>query len=103
MSNSQKILAVVKHIFSRKTLGYILLSFIWTMLAVLFWNWYHTRAIVLFESMEITLTIMGGKLVLYAIWDWLHFKEPVVSSDQRVLKIVTPDDSEDRFGEYCVL
>ena len=103
MSSGQKFAAVLKHIFSRKTMGYIFLSLVWTMLAVLFWNWYHTREIVLFESVEITLTIMGGKLLLYAIWDWLHLREPEVSSAQRIIKIVTPEDTEDRFGEYCVL
>lgn len=103
MNGMQKITAVLKHIFSRKTLGYIFLSLIWTMLAVLFWNWYHTGEIVLFESAEITLTIMGGKLLLYAIWDWLHLREPELAPNQRVIRIITPEDAEDPFGEYCVL
>lgn len=103
MTGSQKLVRVLRHMFSRKTIGYILLSFLWTMIAVVFWNWMYTRELVFFESMEITLTIMGGKLVLYGLWDWLHLKEPETKPDQRVVKIVTPDDPDEKFGEYCVL
>lgn len=103
MKKRHKLKTVLKHMFSRKTFGYILLSFMWTMIAVVFWNWINTRELVFFESMEITLTIMGGKLVLYGVWDWLHLKEPETKNDQRVVQIVTPDDPEEKFGEYCVL
>jgi len=102
MTLKDKLGLVFKHIFSRKTIVYIILSFAWTMASVFFWNWYHTGEIVLFESMEITLTIMGGKLVLYGIWDYLHLGE-AVKPQYRVVQIVTQQDRDDRFGEYCLL
>lgn len=103
MKKRHKLITVLKHMFSRKTVGYITLSFIWTMIAVVFWSWVNTRELVFFESIEITLTIMGGKLVLYGVWDWLHLKGPDTDGRERVVKIVTPDDPEEKFGEYCVL
>ena len=103
MTAKEKLLSVISHVFSRKTVGYIALSFLWTMVAVVFWSWVHTGRLVLFESMEITLTVMGGKLLLYGIWDWLHLKEPQAPADARVVRIVSCEDPDDRFGEYCVL
>ena len=101
MTMKEKLGLVFRHIFSRKTIVYILLSFVWTMAAVFFWNWYNTGEYVLFESMEITLTIMGGKLVLYGVWDYLHLKP--AQDDQRVVRIITSPEEDDPFGEYCVL
>jgi len=103
MGSWGKLVTVLKHMFSRKTVGYILLSLAWTMIAVMFWSWINTGELVLFESIEITITIMTGKLILYGFWDWLHLKEPEVGGNQRVIQIVTPEDPESRFGEHCVL
>jgi hypothetical protein len=103
MKKRQKLLTVLRHMFSRKTIGYITLSFLWTMVSVVFWSWINTRELVFFESIEITLTIMGGKLILYGVWDWLHLKETGVGEDQRIVQIVTPEEPEDKFGEHCVL
>jgi hypothetical protein len=99
----RKLATVLKHVFSRKTIGYILLSLAWTMIAVMFWTWLNTGEFVLFESLEITITIMTGKLILYGFWDWLHLKEPATRSTERLIQIVTPEDPDSRFGEHCVL
>jgi len=103
MGSWGKLITVLKHMFSRKTIGYIMLSLAWTVIAVMFWSWINTGELVLFESMEITITIMTGKLILYGFWDWLHLKDIEIESGQRVVQIVTPEDPDSRFGEHCVL
>ncbi|MBN2081301.1 hypothetical protein JW859_03740 [bacterium] len=104
MTITGKLKTVLRHVFSKKTIGYILLSLLWTMIAVMFWNYTATGKLVLFESLEITLTIMGGKLILYGIWDWVHLgHKPTPETGARVVTIVTNGDADDRFGEYCIL
>jgi len=105
MTFTGKFTTVLKHVFSKKTIGYIFLSLVWTMIAVMFWSYMSTGELVLFESLEITLTIMGGKLILYGIWDWVHLgnNESKPDQDVRVVTVVTNSDDEDRFGEYCIL
>jgi hypothetical protein len=100
-SNRKKLKIVLSHIFSRKTISYIFLTLVWTMAAVMFWGWVNKGELVLFESLEITLTIMAGKMVLYGIWDYLHL--PPDDDDDSPEVIAQYDENGDKFGEYCIL
>lgn len=75
MTRWQKLQTVLRHMFSRKALGYRAFTISWTMAAVMFWNYLYFGKIIFFESLEVTLTIVIGKFLFYGIWEYLHLPD----------------------------
>lgn len=75
MRKRTKLAVVLKHMFSKKALGYRAFTITWTMAAVMFWNYLYLHKIVFFESLEVTLTIVIGKFIFYGFWEFFHLKE----------------------------
>lgn len=75
-----KLAIVLRHMFSRKALGYRAFTVTWTMCAVMFWNYVYFHELVFFESLEVTLTIVTGKFIFYGVWEFFHLKVVDISA-----------------------
>jgi len=105
MRKRTKIAVVLRHMFSKKALGYRAFTVTWTMIAVAFWTWKLEGEMVLSESLEITMTIVIGKFLFYGIWEFFHLKEVDleavydVESHERVDEVIAARDSEGKYHD----
>ena len=103
MKKRTKLGIVIRHMFSKKALGYRAFTVTWTMCAVMFWNYIYFQEIVFFESLEVTLTIVIGKFLFYGIWEFFHLKEIDleavydIEDHQRIDQIIAIKDLDGRY------
>ncbi|MBN2081669.1 hypothetical protein JW859_05605 [bacterium] len=88
MTFKQKLVIVLKHMFSKKALGYRAFTISWTFFAVALWNFIYFHKLAFSESLEVTATIVIGKFLFYGFWEYRHL-------DEINLKAVYDDEGPD--------